>query len=918
MAAKTSKSKTQQQSVINSIDDNLYFYNACNRKWYFFDNEDTEFKEQYFFDYPIVGQNRAFPSGGFYYLGYDEDLDDNALHKASDLGLQELVLRGFWYASFEDATLEDFSQLSNFRVDHLMRDYLDYLLSTDQLKWSERQKAIKEFSSYITSLPQDFDFKKVYAPEMFLLAVALEDASLDIRFYNKINLHTLAKQFKYQIDEQAALISLFYFEYPTVYKNLIKHQSNPEEFWKVYAQAKRLPKDILDPLLKKFDFTILEQISNFEAKKLKKQLPQIIEMLDYVNTKPVFTTNLAKEFAQNFDGDQLEALKTIDNSNVTLLLGRAGTGKSHVVSTIYNHYHRKGLHTVIVTPTGKAAVNLHNRLSDGDEDKTKNITTLHSYFRWFGDGPSFMRRSKNEIREYYNPPNVLIFEEISMLDENALFYALANIDMKHIKKIIFLGDQNQLPAINPASKLMAYLVNQKRFAITELTTNRRVSGSNGYKIVQWNDNLLAGRFNLTNAADKNEPTKIIKTTGYWSASKPETFTRQPKMAGDVKVQDCIDQTKMAIGKLYNTSASFGVLAYKNDDITYLNRQIATYLADNGITKKTKSIIARKSVNGEVSQWNLGDKIVCNKNMRVWANVSLTPEYKAKLEQEKSGLQPLIEDGKADKRQFERYREIIATLSNYDGDNSFRRERVVNGSFWYLQDFEALLHQKSNDWKGMPVNNVDLTATEIDANIETDANRNRKRTDRLEFKSLTLVDDARRKVYKLSQAELAKKEDNILKYLDLGYASTIHKFQGSQADYIFYFFNHSPYKDEITGNWGYAGGSVQAVYTAMSRAQVKAYFIGNHAWSKTVAQLGDENAIRQDALFADTAYLQELENVKSEISEQEFLDQEISAIEFFSNKFLLADQYKLPNLFFEDYISDLYQSKKKQLTKTRGR
>lgn len=125
--------------------------------------------------------------------------------------------------------------------------------------------------------------------------------------------------------------------------------------------------------------------------------------------------------------------------NISLLTGGPGTGKTTITKSIV-----KGLNEsfpdkkiVLLAPTGKAA----NRIQEIFNTQDIEISTIHLFVGWNFPLPKMKKVIKN-IRE----TDFIIIDEASMISVDVLSMLFKHIDMFKTK-ILFIGDENQLPAI---------------------------------------------------------------------------------------------------------------------------------------------------------------------------------------------------------------------------------------------------------------------------------------------------------------------------------------------------------------------------------------------------------------------------------------------------------------------------------------
>ena len=135
----------------------------------------------------------------------------------------------------------------------------------------------------------------------------------------------------------------------------------------------------------------------------------------------------------------------IKGSNL-FISGYAGTGKSYLINTIYEHAKHNNKDIQVTAMTGCAAVLL------------KNAKTLHSW-AGIGLGTSPINKLIENIRKYKHIDNwtnidILVIDEISMMSKQ--LFELINILAQKIRKsqrlfggiqLICCGDFHQLPPI---------------------------------------------------------------------------------------------------------------------------------------------------------------------------------------------------------------------------------------------------------------------------------------------------------------------------------------------------------------------------------------------------------------------------------------------------------------------------------------
>lgn len=153
--------------------------------------------------------------------------------------------------------------------------------------------------------------------------------------------------------------------------------------------------------------------------------------------------------------EQAEALEKITSRKMSILTGKAGTGKTSVIGALLgvNEIVEEGV--LLLAPTGKARV----RLAHAAQAEAQTIAQfLYSLKRYDG----IRQRPLFDGGEKYQKQKNIIIDECSMLTLDDLFAVLKALDLAHVKRIILVGDSNQLPPIGvgrPFADFIGYLDN---------------------------------------------------------------------------------------------------------------------------------------------------------------------------------------------------------------------------------------------------------------------------------------------------------------------------------------------------------------------------------------------------------------------------------------------------------------------------
>lgn len=189
-------------------------------------------------------------------------------------------------------------------------------------------------------------------------------------------------------------------------------------------------------------------LSNFDE--TEEEIARRLMILDESNNAKKITNIEAalKKIEDKSDMDlsekQREAIKAINEHNVTIITGGPGTGKTTIIKTIIELYEERSKKVILAAPTGRAAKKMTE--ATGEE-----ASTLH---RLLGIGKLDDEGIFSKNSDYEGAPidaDVVVVDELSMVDMFLMKYLLSCIYRG--TKLILVGDSDQLPSVGPGSVL---------------------------------------------------------------------------------------------------------------------------------------------------------------------------------------------------------------------------------------------------------------------------------------------------------------------------------------------------------------------------------------------------------------------------------------------------------------------------------
>jgi hypothetical protein len=211
--------------------------------------------------------------------------------------------------------------------------------------------------------------------------------------------------------------------------------------------------------------------------------------------------------------EQAEALARICSRKLSVLTGSAGTGKTSVVGGLVNCEELQKEGLLLLAPTGKARVRLQGATKS---DAMTVAQFLHSLKRYDG----IRQRPLFDGKETYRKAKTVVVDEASMLTMDALYAVLQALDLTYVQRIILVGDPNQLPPIGvgrPFADLVTWLTAANR---SEKEEERRLGDALARLTVEVRSVRVAS------AGDEESPSDTLRLASWFTDVPPGGFAEQ--------------------------------------------------------------------------------------------------------------------------------------------------------------------------------------------------------------------------------------------------------------------------------------------------------------------------------------------------------------------------------------------------------
>ena len=207
-------------------------------------------------------------------------------------------------------------------------------------------------------------------------------------------------------------------------------EKRDEEEWVYLYSFYKTENEIAERIIKLKNTKNVKKVSNIE-----KELKKVEEKTDMILSEK-----------------QKEAIRTINDNNVTIITGGPGTGKTTIIKSIIEIYKTKKYKIVLCAPTGRAA----KRMTETTGEEAQTLHRLLEIGKV--DDDVFYKKDK----DFEGAPidaDIIIVDEMSMVDMFVMSYLLDCIYLG--TKLILVGDTDQLPSVGPGSVLKDIISSEK-------------------------------------------------------------------------------------------------------------------------------------------------------------------------------------------------------------------------------------------------------------------------------------------------------------------------------------------------------------------------------------------------------------------------------------------------------------------------
>lgn len=199
---------------------------------------------------------------------------------------------------------------------------------------------------------------------------------------------------------------------------------------------------------------------------------------DINESAEILKTRISNFSVDEFMSERKKLFEGAISKSLYVISGRPGSGKTHALKTVIDALRNKGEKLMLLAPTGKASLRL-KEATGHDSVTIDRLISQYGYSCMLDD----LRNTRCRSQKTLDVENIII-DESSMVDLTkltVLFRMLTSTSGVVAKRIIFVGDENQLPPIGygrPFYDLIVMMKSNPRYKdanMVWLSTNCRQS-----------------------------------------------------------------------------------------------------------------------------------------------------------------------------------------------------------------------------------------------------------------------------------------------------------------------------------------------------------------------------------------------------------------------------------------------------------
>ena len=291
------------------------------------------------------------------------------------------------------------------------------------------------------------------------------------------------------------------------------------------------------------------------------------------------------------DKSQVDAAIVAIKNSVSIITGGPGTGKTTTLNTIIKFLEKKAdvKNIRLLAPTGKAA----KRMS---EQTGRFATTIHK-------AVGFGCNEQSSIDD-----DVIIVDEMSMTDMNVMYSLLKSLS-PNVKRLIFVGDIDQLPSVG-AGNILKDMIESGVIPVSRLNVIHRQAEQSG--IIRYSQAVIKEMMFPENPPDVddfvfiNNPvadTVEEQVIDMYTTGIPEWLKEQGLDPTSVQILSPFKDPsrQLSSGCFNNKIQKKNAELLKSERISFFKDKIVYYVGDKVIHTKNNYKMKRQQPNGKISE-----------------------------------------------------------------------------------------------------------------------------------------------------------------------------------------------------------------------------------------------------------------------------------------------------------------------------